>query len=158
MASPVRSKSMATIRVQRFNPDSDAKPYMQELHVPSPQGTTLLDALHRIKHEQDGSLTFRRSCRHAICGSCAMNVNGRNILVCKTPLQGQLDRKGVVTIKPLPYLPIIKDLVVDRSTFWNEYLRVKPWLAPPAASPPREFRVAPGEGAPPPHAATCLMC
>ena len=158
MASPVKSKSMATIRVQRFNPDSDAKPYMQEFQVPNLQGTTLLDALHRIKHEQDGSLTFRRSCRHAICGSCAMNVNGRNILVCKAPLQGQLDRKGAVTIKPLPYLPIIKDLVVDRSTFWNEYLRVKPWLVPPATSPEKEFRMSPQEVAALHNAETCIMC
>ena len=120
MASPVRSKSMATVRVKRFNPDSDAKPYMQEFQVPNLQGTTLLDALHRIKHEQDGSLTFRRSCRHAICGSCAMNVNGRNILVCKTPLQGQLDRKGDVTIKPLPYLPIKTGMAVQRAECWEE--------------------------------------
>src|SRR4030065_1453449 len=120
MAAPVRSKSMATVRVKRFNPDSDAKPYMQEFQVPNLQGTTPLDALHRIKHEQDGSLTFRRSCRHAICGSCAMNVNGRNILVCKTPLQGQLDRKGVVTIKPLPYLPIKTGMAVQRAECWEE--------------------------------------
>jgi succinate dehydrogenase / fumarate reductase iron-sulfur subunit len=158
MAPPNGSNSQAIVRVQRFNPDTDAKPYLQEFVVPRLQGTTLLDALHLIKHEQDGSLTFRRSCRHAICGSCAMSVNGHNILVCKTPLEGELDRRGRVTIKPLPYLPIIKDLVVDRSTFWQEYLRVKPWLVPPPTAPEREFRLSPDEVAAIHNAETCIMC
>jgi succinate dehydrogenase / fumarate reductase iron-sulfur subunit len=158
MAPPNGSNSEAIVRVQRFNPDADAKPFLQDFRVPRVQGTTLLDALHWIKHERDGSLTFRRSCRHAICGSCAMNVNGRNILVCKTPLEGQLDRKGRVTIRPLPYLPIIKDLVVDRSTFWKEYVRVKPWLVPPATIPEKEFRLSPEEVAAVHDAETCIMC
>jgi succinate dehydrogenase / fumarate reductase iron-sulfur subunit len=158
MAPPNGSNPQAIVRVQRFNPDTDAKPYLQEFRVPRLPGTTLLDALHRIKHEQDGSLTFRRSCRHAICGSCAMNVNGRNILVCKTPLEGELDRRGRVTIKPLPYLPIIKDLVVDRSTFWKEYVRVKPWLVPPQTTPEKEFRLSPEEVAAIHNAETCIMC
>jgi succinate dehydrogenase / fumarate reductase iron-sulfur subunit len=158
MALPSGSNTHATVRVQRFNPDTDAKPRMQEFLVPRLQGTTLLDALHLIKHEQDGSLTFRRSCRHAICGSCAMNVNGHNILACKTPLESELDRKGRVTIKPLPYLPIIKDLVVDRSTFWREYLRVKPWLVPPENAPEKEYRLSPDEVAALHNAETCIMC
>jgi succinate dehydrogenase / fumarate reductase iron-sulfur subunit len=158
MAPSNGSRPQAIVRVQRFNPDIDAKPYLQEFYVPRDQGTTLLDALHLVKHEQDGSLTFRRSCRHAICGSCAMNVNGRNILVCKTPLEGELDRQGRVTIKPLPYLPIIKDLVVDRSTFWKEYVRVKPWLVPPEDAPEKEFRLSPDEVAAIHNAETCIMC
>lgn len=152
------SDSTAIVRVQRFNPDNDSKPRLQDFRVPRVLGTTLLDALHWIKHERDGSLTFRRSCRHAICGSCAMNVNGRNILVCKTPLEGELDRKGRVTIRPLPYLPIIKDLVVDRSTFWKEYLRVKPWLVPPQTTPEKEFRLTPEEVSALHNAETCIMC
>jgi succinate dehydrogenase / fumarate reductase iron-sulfur subunit len=120
--------------------------------------TTILDALHRIKAEQDGSLTFRRSCRHAICGSCAMNVNGRNILVCKTPLRTQLDGQDRVTIRPLPYLPIIKDLVVDRTSFWEQYQRVKPWLVPPDDIPEKEFRVSPEEVHALNNAETCIMC
>lgn len=158
MAPSNGSSSQAIVRVQRFNPDTDARPHVQEFLVPRVQGTTLLDALHWIKHEQDGSLTFRRSCRHAICGSCAMNVNGSNILVCKTPLEGELDRKGRVTIRPLPYLPIIKDLVVDRSTFWKEYERVRPWLVPPADAPEKEFRLSPEEVAAIHNAETCIMC
>jgi succinate dehydrogenase / fumarate reductase iron-sulfur subunit len=148
----------ATIRVQRFNPDTDDKPYYDDFILTPERDTTVLDALHILKAEQDGSLTFRRSCRHAICGSCAMNVNGRNILVCKTPLQDVLDGKGQVTIRPLPFLPIIKDLVVDRSSFWEQYLRVKPWLIPPADIPEKEFRVSPEEVAALNNAETCIMC
>jgi succinate dehydrogenase / fumarate reductase iron-sulfur subunit len=148
----------ATIRVQRFNPDTDDKPYYDDFILTPERDTTVLDALHILKAEQDGSLTFRRSCRHAICGSCAMNVNGRNILVCKTPLQDVLDGKGQVTIRPLPFLPIIKDLVVDRSSFWEQYLRVKPWLIPPDDIPEKEFRVSPEEVAALNNAETCIMC
>lgn len=148
----------ATVRVQRFNPDTDQKPYLQEFTVEMKQGMTLLDALHAIKTEQDGSVTFRRSCRHAICGSCAMNVNGKNKLVCESPLSEYVDGGGQVTIRPLPYLPIIKDLVVDRSSFWEQYLRVKPWLIPPANVPEKEFRISQEEVAALHDAEQCIMC
>lgn len=146
------------LRIQRFNPDSDNKPYYDDFEVAVEQDTTLLDALHSVKAEQDGTLTFRRSCRHAICGSCAMNVNGRNILVCKTPIQQVLDRRGRVTVRPLPYLPVIKDLVVDRSSFWEQYLRVKPWLIPPEEIPEKEFRMSSDEVEDLSNAETCIMC
>jgi succinate dehydrogenase / fumarate reductase iron-sulfur subunit len=149
---------MVTVRVQRFNPDKDKKAYIDEFSVSMTPDTTILDALHQIKAEQDGSLTFRRSCRHAICGSCAMNVNGHNILVCKTPLRTELNKKGQVTIRPMPYLPIIKDLVVDRSSFWEQYMRVKPWLVPPENAPEKEYRVSPAEVEALHHAETCIMC
>ena len=80
------------------------------------------------------------------------------MLVCNTPLKDKLDRNGRVTIKPLPYLPIIKDLVVDRSSFWEQYLRVKPWLVPPANSPEKEYRVSPEEVEALDSAETCIMC
>ena len=152
------SERTVTVRVQRFNPDVDKKSYLAEFSVVMTPDTTILDALHQIKAEQDGSLTFRRSCRHAICGSCAMNVNGRNILVCKTPLRTQLDGQGKVIVRPLPYLPIIKDLVVDRTSFWEQYRRVKPWLVPPDDIPDKEFRVSPTEVAALNNAETCIMC
>ncbi|MEJ2748077.1 MAG: 2Fe-2S iron-sulfur cluster-binding protein [Anaerolineae bacterium] len=147
-----------TIRIQRFNPDKDKKPYFDEFVIEPTSDTTVLDALHMVKAEQDGSVTFRRSCRHAICGSCAMNVNGSNMLVCKTPLRSVTDKKGMVTIRPLPYLPIIKDLVVDRSSFWKQYQRVKPWLIPPDNVPEQEFRVSPEEVKALNDAETCIMC
>jgi len=152
------SQQTVTLRIQRFNPDVDKKPYLQEFQVQLAPGMTLLDALHKIKTEQDGSVTYRRSCRHAICGSCAMNVNGRNLLVCKTPLKNEIDRRGRVTVRPLSYLPIIKDLVVDRSSFWEQYLRVKPWLIPLEDTPEKEFRISPEEVHALHNAETCIMC
>jgi len=149
---------MATVRVQRFNPDTDKKPYLQDFQVATEGDPTLLDALQSIKSTIDGSVTFRRSCRHAICGSCAMSVNGRNILVCHEPLKKHLDGSGRVTIRPLPYLPIIKDLVVDRSSFWKQYQLVKPWLVPPDDLPKKEFRMTPEEVQNLADAEHCIMC
>jgi succinate dehydrogenase / fumarate reductase iron-sulfur subunit len=87
-----------------------------------------------------------------------MNVAGRNMLVCKTPLRQVLDRRNSVTIRPLPFLPVIKDLVVDRSSFWEQYQRVRPWLMPPADAPEKEFRVSPEEVEALQDAETCIMC
>ena len=148
----------ATVRIQRYNPDVDKKPYLDTFTVDVTPETTILDALETIKSFQDGSVTFRRSCRHAICGSCAMNINGKNILVCNQPLREHLDRKNRVTIRPLPYLPVLKDLVVDRSAFWTQYMRVKPWLVPPDDVPEKEFRVSPEEVAAINNAEKCIMC
>ena len=151
-------KTMVTLRIQRYNPDVDKKPYFQEFDVPMEQDTTILDALHYVKTSLDGSVTYRRSCRHAICGSCAMYVNGKNILVCNKPLKDTLDRNLRVSIGPLPYLPIIKDLVVDRTSFWEQYLRVKPWLIPPENIPDKEYRMSPDEVDALNRAETCIMC
>ncbi len=147
-----------TVRIQRFNPDTDKKPYMQDFQVEMKTGMTVLDALHEIKTHQDGTVTYRRSCRHAICGSCAMHINGRNTLACNTPLKNEVTRKNTVKIGPLPYLPIIKDMVVDRTSFWEEYLRVKPWLIPPDNIPEKEFRMSPDEVRALRDAETCIMC
>ncbi|MCD4685915.1 MAG: 2Fe-2S iron-sulfur cluster binding domain-containing protein, partial [Anaerolineae bacterium] len=152
------SSPTVTIRIQRFNPDVDAKPYLKDYQIKATPGKTILDALHEIKEEQDGSVTFRRSCRHAICGSCAMNVNGHNMLVCDSPLCDFIDRQNRVTIRPLPYLPVIKDLVVDRTAFWEQYQRVKPWLIPPDNVPEKEFRMSAEEVEALQHAEHCIMC
>ncbi len=151
-------QQIAMVRIQRFNPDTDPEPCFRDYEVEMTPGMTILDALHAIKHEQDGSLTFRRSCRHAICGSCAMNVNGVNMLVCEKPLREFLDENGCITIKPLPYVPVLKDLVVDRSTFWDQYLAVKPWLIPPQVIPEKEFTVTPQEVNTLNDAEKCIMC
>jgi succinate dehydrogenase / fumarate reductase iron-sulfur subunit len=152
------SQQTAFVQIQRFNPDTDKKPRMETFEVPITRDTTVLDALHEIKTHQDGSLTYRRSCRHAICGSCAMNLNGKNTLVCNIPLMNHLDRKGKITIRPLPYLPVIKDLVVDRTLFWEQYLRVKPWLIPLEDVPEKEYRISPEEVDALNNAEKCIMC
>jgi succinate dehydrogenase / fumarate reductase, iron-sulfur subunit len=153
-----------TVRVKRFNPDIDRKPYYQDYPIELTSEKTVLDALEEIKGVQDGSLTFRRSCRHAICGSCAMMVNRQNTLVCTKPLKdvvskgGLFSQEGVVMIEPLPYLPIIKDLVVDRTVFWEQYQAVRPWLIGPDAVPDKEYRMSQQEVNAMEQAETCIMC
>lgn len=155
---------MITVRVKRFNPDVNRKPYYQDYQIELTPDKTVLDALEEIKATQDGSLTFRRSCRHAICGSCAMMVNRVNTLVCTKPLAavvnegGWFSKPNTVTVEPLPYLPVIKDLVVDRSVFWEQYRAMKPWLVGPDVAPDREYRVLPDEVAALEQAETCIMC
>ena len=111
--------------IYRYNPETDKRPTMQDYDLPDDCGAVmLLDALLLIK-ERDDSLAFRRSCREGVCGSDAMNINGRNGLACITPLE---DLTQPVAIRPLPGLPVIRDLVVDLSLFYNQYRAVKPWL------------------------------
>lgn len=156
--------SNVTIRIKRYNPDMDKKPRWQDFSVELDNEKTILDALEEIKSDQDGTLSFRRSCRHAICGSCAMMVNRKNGLVCTKPLKeageetGFFDAKNTVTIEPLPYLPVIKDLVVDQSVFWQQYEAVRPWLVPVDTIPTREFRMSQEEVDAMNGAETCIMC
>ncbi|MDX1488707.1 MAG: succinate dehydrogenase iron-sulfur subunit [Acidiferrobacterales bacterium] len=111
--------------IYRYNPETDRKPHMQSYELSDDCGAImLLDALQLIK-AQDDSLSFRRSCREGVCGSDAMNINGRNGLACITPLK---DLKQPIEIRPLPGLPVIRDLVVDLSQFYAQYRAVKPWL------------------------------
>ena len=111
--------------IYRYNPESDAQPRMQNYELPDDCGAImLLDALLLIK-QQDDSLAFRRSCQEGVCGSDGMNINGRNGLACITPLK---DLKRPIEVRPLPGLPIIRDLVVDLAQFYKQYREVKPWL------------------------------
>lgn len=112
-------------RIYRYNPETDQRPHIQKHELDDDCGAVmLLDALLLIK-EQDDSLSFRRSCREGVCGSDAMNINGRNGLACIMPLR---DLKQPIDICPLPGLPVIRDLVVDLTQFYNQYRAVKPWL------------------------------
>jgi len=113
--------------IYRYNPETDERPRMQsyELDTPAAGGQRmLLDALVALK-ARDETLSFRRSCREGVCGSDAMNINGRNGLACITPLS---DLSEPVTLRPLPGLPVIRDLIVDLTQFYNQYRYVKPWL------------------------------
>ena len=98
----------------------------------------VLDALIKIKNEIDATLTFRRSCREGICGSCAMNIDGKNQLACLKPIE---DCKGTVKIYPLPHMPVVKDLVPDLTTFYAQYAAVKPWLESQTPPPPDRERL-----------------
>ena len=121
-----------TFTIQRFNPEVNSTPYPQEIRLDVGRGMTILDALIRIKQECDGSLALRYSCRSAICGSCAMTINGSEKLACRTSLRKELERHGHITVAPLRNLPVIKDLVVDMASFWEKIRDVHPWLVPSA--------------------------
>ena len=113
-------------RIYRYNPDTDAKPYVQEYELTDIEpGMMLLAALLKIKDTLDESLSFRRSCGEGVCGSDGMNINGINGLACITPLS---DLKEPVEVKPLPGLPVIRDLIVDMDQFYQNYRDIKPYL------------------------------
>ena len=128
--------------IYRYDPDKDARPYMQKLEVRlQPNDKMLLDALMRIKSDFDDSVSFRRSCREGVCGSDAMNINGKNGLACITNLR---DLKEPIVLKPLPGLPVIRDLIVDMSQFFKQYNSIKPYLINDTPPPETERLQSPG--------------
>jgi succinate dehydrogenase / fumarate reductase iron-sulfur subunit len=121
--------------IYRYNPEKDEKPYMQDYDVAlQPSDRMLLDAIIRIK-ETDDSLGLRKSCREGVCGSDGMNINGRNGLACITPIK---DLKEPVVLRPLPGLPVIRDLIVDMTQFFKQYNSVKPYLINDSPPPQKE--------------------
>ncbi len=128
-----------TIIVRRFDPDVDDEPRWQDFDVMMLPTDRILDALHQIKWEQDGSLTFRRSCAHGVCGSDAMRINGRNRLACKTLIK-DLDVSKPIYVEAIKGLPLEKDLVVDMEPFFQSYREVQPFLQAP--SKPEKARSA----------------
>jgi len=115
------------VEVYRYN-DEVGKPYMQVYKIDKKQcGPMVLDALIKIKNELDGSLTFRRSCREGICGSCAMNIDGTNGLACLRSIE-ESTKYGRISVYPLPHMPVIKDLVPDMSEFYEQHKSIRPWL------------------------------
>lgn len=129
-------------RIYRYNPETDASPYMQEFTLRDTNpGMMLLDALLMLK-EQDATLSFRRSCGEGVCGSDAMNINGRNGLACITPLSTLGD---TVELRPLPGRPVIRDLVVDLEQFYSQYRAVRPWLQNSEPEPEVERLQSPEE-------------
>ena len=123
--------------IYRYNPDVDDQPYMKDYELEIPDGSDLmvLDALILLK-EQDSSLSFRRSCREGVCGSDGLNMNGKNGLACITPLS-ELKASKII-LRPLPGLPVVRDLIIDMSQFYNQYEKIKPYLINDAQQPARE--------------------
>lgn len=142
--------------IYRYLPEKSPAPYMQdfELHDLRP-GMMLLDALITIKAELDESLSFRRSCGEGVCGSDGMNINGRNGLACITPLTSL---KQPVTIRPLPGLPVVRDLVVDMSMFYQQYRAVKPYLIVNDPIPEVEFEQSPQQRDQLDGLYECILC
>ncbi len=130
------------ISIYRYDPDKDARPFMKDYEVAlEPSDVMLLDALVKLK-AQDDSLSFRRSCREGVCGSDAMNINGKNGLACITKLAELPDR---VVLRPLPGLPVIRDLIVDMTQFFKQYHSVSPFLINEEQAPDRERLQSPEE-------------
>jgi succinate dehydrogenase / fumarate reductase iron-sulfur subunit len=124
-------------KIYRYDPDKDAKPYMQEISVEvDSTDRKLLDALVKLKAKDD-SIAFRRSCREGVCGSDAMNINGRNGLACLTDISSLPEGKPIV-LRPLPGLPVIRDLIVDMTQFFKQYHSIKPYLINNDPPPERE--------------------
>lgn len=117
---------LLTLTLRRFNPGRKPPLWPETFQIEPRQGMNLLEALLRIQDEQDGSLAFRYSCRGAVCGSCAMRVNGQVVLACRTRVEDLLAKP--VLIEPLPYFPVLRDLVVDMSTFFAHYRKIEPFL------------------------------
>lgn len=147
------------VSLYRYNPETDESPWMQDLEFDLPPGKDLmvLDVMGMIK-EQDQSFTYRRSCREGVCGSDGVNMNGKNGLACITPVSEVVDRKGRLTIRPLPGLPVIRDLVVDMTTFYKQYQKVKPYLQNDTPTPNQERLQSPEDRAKLDGLYECIMC
>jgi len=141
--------------IYRFNPDVDKEPYMQDYDIElTPNTRMLLDALIQIK-EMDDTLSLRRSCREGVCGSDAMNINGKNGLACITPLE---ELKQPIVLRPLPGLPVIRDLIVDMTQFFEHYNSIKPYLINHDTPPTTERLQSPEDRAKLDGLYECILC
>lgn len=143
-------------KIYRYNPETDKKPYMQEFNIDIAEGSDkmLLDVLVDLK-EQDPTLSFRRSCREGVCGSDGMNINGKNGLACITSISSL---KSPVVIRPLPGLPVIRDLVVDMAQFYKQYEKIKPYLIADTETPAKERLQSPEEREKLDGLYECILC
>jgi succinate dehydrogenase iron-sulfur subunit len=146
-----------TLKIERYDPDSDQR-RLQEFTVDAPETATLLDVLDVVKDTVDGSVTYRKSCRMAVCGSCGMRMDGAAVLACKTPMAPLAEAGRVPVISPMGNLPVIKDLVVDMAPFWDKFKAVKPWLEEDDAPPVKEWRVQQEELDRIMKEALCIQC
>ncbi|GAA4355742.1 succinate dehydrogenase iron-sulfur subunit [Kangiella marina] len=143
-------------KIYRYNPETDKKPYMQEFDLDIPEGSDkmLLDVLVDLK-EQDPTLSFRRSCREGVCGSDGMSINGKNGLACITSISSL---KSPVVIRPLPGLPVIRDLVVDMAQFYKQYEKIKPYLIADTETPAKERLQSPEDREKLDGLYECILC
>jgi succinate dehydrogenase / fumarate reductase, iron-sulfur subunit len=155
--APSGAKRVKRFNIYRWDPDDGANPRMDNYDIDLDAcGPMVLDALIKIKNEVDPSLTFRRSCREGICGSCSMNIDGINTLACLKPID---EVKGEVRINPLPHMPVIKDLVPDLTQAYAQLRSVEPWLQSDTPSPPdAERKQSRGERAKLDGLWECILC
>ncbi len=155
--APADARRVRQFRIYRWNPDTREPPRVDTYDIDLDQcGTMVLDALIKIKNEVDATLTFRRSCREGICGSCAMNIDGANTLACTHPIAA-ID--GPVRVFPLPHLPVVKDLVPDLTQFYEQYASVRPWLQTREPAPAAgERRQSPQDQERVDRPSACILC
>jgi succinate dehydrogenase / fumarate reductase iron-sulfur subunit len=154
--APASAKNVKRFRIYRYDPDSGANPRIDTYDIDlAACGPMVLDALIKIKNEMDATLTFRRSCREGVCGSCAFNIDGVNTLACIKAID---EIKGDVKIYPLPHLPVVKDLVADLSIPYAQYQSIKPWLQADTPTPARERLQSPEEREKLDGLWECILC
>ena len=155
--APAGAARQRQFRIYRYDPDSRETPRVDSFDVDLDRcGPMVLDALIKIKNEVDSTLTFRRSCREGICGSCAMNIDGVNTLACTQPISSIA---GPVKIFPLPHLPVVKDLVPDLDEFYQQYASVEPWLQAREPAPAAgERRQSPADQEKIDRPSACILC
>jgi succinate dehydrogenase / fumarate reductase iron-sulfur subunit len=149
------SKRMVQFSIYRYDPDKDDAPYMQDISVElEPTDRKLLDALTKLKAKDD-AISFRRSCREGVCGSDAMNINGKNGLACLTDIDSL---KQPIVLRPLPGLPVIRDLIVDMTQFFKQYHSIKPYLINNDPAPERERLQSPEDREELNGLYECILC
>jgi succinate dehydrogenase / fumarate reductase iron-sulfur subunit len=143
------------LRIRRFDPENDRRPRWETYTVQVEEDDRVLDALHEVRWHHDGTLAFRRSCAHGVCGSDAMVINGHNRLACILLIR---DVGHEITIEPLRGLPVLKDLVVDMGAFWEQYKSVQPWLVAEPPEGDRERLQTPEDRARYDDTTKCILC
>ena len=144
-----------TLRILRYNPERDKKPHYETYKVEGEDNDQVLDLLNQVKWYQDGTLSYRRSCAHGVCGSDAMRINGKNLLACKVLVK---DVGKKITIEPILGLPIVKDLIVDMEPFFEHYRSVMPYFVNDEPPPARERLQSPEERAKFDDTTKCILC
>ena len=148
-----------TLRVRRLDPETEEPaPFWQDYVVSIEDNATVLDALIKVREEDDGTLSLRCSCRSSICGSCAMRINGHAGLACKTQAAAVLQEGNVITVEPAGNMPVIKDLVVDFDLFWDKINQVEPYLQPQGPEPEQEYVVSNESMRHLSSVTSCIMC
>nr|WP_290579506.1 succinate dehydrogenase iron-sulfur subunit [Ketobacter sp.] len=146
------------VSIYRYNPDTDSEPFMKDYQIETGgKDLMVLDVLNLVK-EQDSSLAYRRSCREGVCGSDGMNINGKNGLACITSISQATGGKGKLVLRPLPGLPVVRDLVVDMTMFYNQYEKIKPYLVNDTPVPPIERLQTPEERDKLDGLYECILC
>jgi succinate dehydrogenase / fumarate reductase, iron-sulfur subunit len=154
--SAAGGKRPRQFKVYRWNPEDGQNPQLDAYEIDlAACGPMVLDGLIKIKNEVDPTLTFRRSCREGVCGSCSMNIDGSNTLACTKAIE---DIKGTVVVYPLPHMEVVKDLVPDMTHFYAQYASIEPWLQTKTPTPEKEWKQAPEDRAKLDGLYECILC